>query len=387
MYWLRRLFRKEKTEKQLDSELRFHIEQLTADYVNSGMSPAEAQRRAKIEFGGLEGVKEECRESRRVHLIETLLQDVRYGMRIMRRTPGFAIVAILTLTLGIGANTAIFSGGDGVLCNPLPYPHPEELITLHESKPNFQYGSISYLNFRDWQKDNHTFSAITISRGNSFILTGRGEADQEDALLITADLLPILGVKPLLGRNLAPGEDEIGAAPVVLISAGLWRRKFASAPDILGKGIALDGKVYNIIGVMPENFRLPTNSLRTNDIYMPIGQWSNPLLSNRAAGLGFHGIGRLRPGGSLEQARADMDRVTKNLEAAYPVANKGIGAGLIPLRQMMLGRIQPFLLILLVVVFVVLLTAFFNFFFFFLFFNYRATPEFYNLSLHDARPI
>ncbi|HEY6970307.1 MAG TPA: ABC transporter permease [Candidatus Angelobacter sp.] len=357
MYWLRRLFRKEKTEKQLDSELRFHIEQLTADYVNSGMSRAEAERRAKIEFGGIEGVKEECRESRRVHTIETLLQDIRYGLRIMRRSPGFTAVAILTLTLGIGANTAIFSVVNGVLLSPLPYPHPEQLITLHESKPNFQYGSISYPNFRDWQKENRTFSAIALTRGSSFILTGAGEAEQEEAELISADLLPILGVKPQLGRNLLPGEDEIGAAPVVLISAGLWHRKFRSAPDILGKGITLDGKAYNVIGVMPENFRLPTNVLRAIDLYVPIAQWGNPLLTNRGAGLGFHGIGRLKPGASLEQARADMDHVAKNLEAAYPVLNKGIGASLIPLRQVMLGKIQPLLLLLLGAVGFVLLIA------------------------------
>ena len=321
------------------------------------MSRAEAERRAKIEFGGIEGVKEECRESRQVHTIETLFQDIRYGVRIMRRSPGFTAVAILTLTLGIGANTAIFSVVNGVLLSPLPYPHPEQLITLHESKPNFQYGSISYLNFRDWQKENRTFSAITISRGTSFILTGTGEAEQEDGQFITADLLPILGIRPQLGRNLAPGEDEIGAPPVVLISASLWHRKFRSAPDIIGKGITLDGKVYNIIGVMPEDFRLPTSNVHTKDIYAPIGQWGNPLLTNRAAGLGFHGIGRLRPGVSLEQARADMDRVAKNLEAAYPVLNQGIGASLIPLRQVMVGKIQPLLLLLLGAVGFVLLIA------------------------------
>src|SRR5215831_14628388 len=207
MYWLRRLFRKRETERQLDSELRFHLEQQAADYIKAGMSPDEAYRRARIEFGGIEGLKEECRESRRVHLLETLLQDIRYGLRAMRRTPGFTAVALLTLTLGIGANTVIFSVVNGVLLSPLPYPNPEQLITLHESKPNFQYGSVSFPNFRDWRKDNHTFSAIALTRGSSVILTGAGEAEQEDAELISADLLPILGIKPQLGRNLLPGED------------------------------------------------------------------------------------------------------------------------------------------------------------------------------------
>src|SRR5215813_2616328 len=289
MYWLRRLFRKRETERQLDSELRFHLEQQAADYIKAGMSPDEAYRRARIEFGGIEGLKEECRESRRVHLLETLLQDVRYGLRTMRRTPGFTAVALLTLTLGIGANTLIFSVVNGVLLNPLPYPHPEQLITLHESKPNFHFGSVSFPNFRDWRKDNHTFSYMALTRSYDFILTGAGEAEQLQALLISPDLLPMLGVKPVLGRNLSPGEEEIGAAPVVLISAGLWQRKFASAPDIEGKG-------FTIIGVMPEDFRLPTDSTRTFDLYAPIEQWGNPLLPNRRAELGFHGIGRLKAG-------------------------------------------------------------------------------------------
>src|SRR5215472_11952236 len=237
MYWLSRLFKKEKTERQLDSELRFHLEQLAGDYVRRGMDPEEARRRARIEFGGIEGVKEDCRESRRVHVLETLLQDARYGLRTMRRSPGFTLVAVLTLTLGIGANTAIFSVVNGVLLNPLPYPQPEQLVALHESKVNFARGSISYPNFRDWQKDNHTFSAIAISRGYAFSLTGLGDAQQVQGEFVSSEFFPLLGVSPVLGRQLAPGEDEIGAAPVVLISQVLWQEKFGLARDVLAKTI------------------------------------------------------------------------------------------------------------------------------------------------------
>ena len=357
MYWLNRLFRKEKTERQLESELRFHLLQQVVDYIQAGVDPQEARRRANIEFGGMEGVKEECRQSRKVHLIETSLQDLRYGLRMLRRNPGFTMVAVLTLMLGIGANTVIFSVVNGVLLNPLPYPHPEQLITLHESKPNFQNGSVSFLNFRDWRKDNHTFTHMALIRSYGFTLTGAGEAEQVEALLISPDLLPVLGVKPRLGRNLEPGEDEIGATPVALISSGLWQRKFGSVPDIVGKGITLDGKAFTIVGVMPEGFRVPASGMRTIDVYAPIGQWGNPLLSNRGSGLGFHGIGRLKPGVSLEQARADMDRVAKNLEDAYPDINKGIGASLIPLRHVIVGKVQPVLLLLLGAVGFVLLIA------------------------------
>jgi predicted permease len=355
-YWLRRIFRKQQTERQLDSELRFHLEQRIADRVATGEAPEEARRQAQIEFGGVEAIKQECRESRRVHFFEVLLQDVRYGLRMLRRNPAFTAVAILTLTLGIGANTAIFSVVNGVLLNPLPYPHPEQLITLHESKPNFQYGSVSYPNFRDWQKNNRVFSAMAITRYTAFGLTGMGDAEQLNGMFISSDLFPILGIKPILGRGLAAGEDEVGQPPVVLISAGLWQRKFGSSPEVLGKSLTLDAKSYTIIGVVANRPDLAEGSQMT-DIYVPIGQWTNPLLTRRTAGLGIHGIGRLKDGVSFEQARSDMDRVAANLAAAYPDEDKGIGASLIPLRQQVVGHVQPFLIVLLACVGFVLLIA------------------------------
>src|SRR5262249_14478894 len=239
MYWLRRLFRKRKTERQLDSELRFHIEERAAELADAGLTPEEPARQARIEFGGMEGIKEECRESHRVHVLETLLQDIRYGLRMMRRNLGFTAVAILTLALGIGANTAIFSVVNGVLLNPLPYPHPEQLLGLHQSKANFANGAISFPNFLDWRKDNRSFSSMAIMRRYGFSLTGTGEAEQVDGLFISSEFFDLLGVKPVLGRGLRPGEDEIGAAPVVLIAAGLWQRKFGSSPDVLEKSITL----------------------------------------------------------------------------------------------------------------------------------------------------
>jgi predicted permease len=287
-----------------------------------------------------------------------VLQDLRYAARQFFKTPGLTAVVVITIALGVGANTALFSVVNGVLLNPLPYLQPEQLIALRESKPNFEFGSIPYPNFRDWQKDNRTFSSMAVWRGTAFSLTGAGESEQVNGEFVSSDFFAMLGAKPLLGRTFAAGEDEIGASPIALITEGLWRRKFNSETDILGKGITLDGKSYMIVGVMPASFRFfgGTASAR-REVFVPIGQWKNNLLTSRSAGLGISGIGRLKPGVTIRQADADMKTVTNNLAAAFPDANKGIGARLIPLKQWIVGGIGPLLLVLLASVGFVLLIA------------------------------
>ena len=186
----------------------------------------------------------------------TLIQDIRYGLRMLAKSPGFTAIAGLTLALGIGANTALFSVVNGVLLNPLPFPQPEQLVTLHESKPNFETGAIPYLNFVDWQNQNHTFSSIAISRSAVFILTGMGEAERLQGDFVSSSFFQTLGVKPIVGRDLLPQDDQFGAGPVALISASLWKRKFGGAQDVLGKMITLGGQGYTIVGVMPASFNL-----------------------------------------------------------------------------------------------------------------------------------
>jgi predicted permease len=286
-----------------------------------------------------------------------LFQDLRYAIRMLAKSPGFTAVAVLTLALAIGANTALFSVINGVLLNPLPYPHPEQLITLHESKPNFNTGSISYPNFLDWQKENHTLSSMAVSRPYSFSLTNLGEAEQIQGQFVTSDFFSILGVKPVMGRSFVSADDQRGAAPVALISAGFWKRKLSGAEDVIGKSITLDGKEFTIVGVIPSDFDLRLDSFGPSDVYAPVVHWNNDLLFDRGAGLGFHGIGRLKPDTSLAQARADFAGVTKNLAAAYPNVNKGIGAALIPFKQRMLGDVKPALLVLFCAVGFVLLIA------------------------------
>ena len=292
-----------------------------------------------------------CLQPRRME--DAMFQDLHYGVRMFLKNPGFTAVVVMTLALGIGANAALFSVVNGVLLNPLPYPQPEQLITLHQSKPNFETGAIPYPNFQDWQKENQTFSAMAISRGTSFSLIGTGEAEQVDGRWVSAVFFSVLGVKPALGRDFTPGEDERGVGPVVLISADLWQRKFSAALDVLGKGLTLDDKSYTVVGVLPASFKLYPGT----DVYVPIGQWNTPALRNRSAALGLHGIGRLKPGVTLAQAQSDMDRVMRNLAATYPDANRGNGAALIPLKERLVGDAGPILWMLLGAVGFVLLIA------------------------------
>jgi predicted permease len=354
---MRWIWWRKKREAELEEEVRSHLKMATQERAERGEDRREAERAARREFGNVGLVKEVTRDVWGWGSLERLMQDLRFGLRMMAKSPGFAAVAILTLALGIGANTALFSVVNGVLLNPLPYPNPDQLVTLAESKPNFDSGSISFPNFRDWRKDNRTFSMMGISRSYSYSLTGKGEAEQVGAEFISSDYLAVLGVKPMIGRLFAEGEDEIGASPIVLIGEGFWIRKFGAVPDIVGQGLTLDGKTFTIVGVVPASFKLQVWSFRASDVYAPVGQWTNPILNLRTAGLGFHGVGRLKPGVTIQQARADMKRVTGDLAAAYPDTDTGIGATLMPLKEQMIGYLRPLLLVLLAAVGFVLLIA------------------------------
>jgi len=357
MSWLQRLFARKQMDIDLDKELRFHFETQVADKIRSGISESEARRLTRLEFGGIEQVKEDCRESRGTLWLGVLAQDVRFGARLLLKNPGFTAVAVMTLALGIGGNTAIFSIVNGVLLNPLPFPHPDQLVTVHESKPNFDKGAISYPNFLDWRRSNSSFSAMALGRSWSFSMTGRGDAEQVSANFISSGYFSVLGVHPLLGREFNPDEDQPGRAPVAMIGEGLWRRKFNAASEVLGQTIMLDGKYFSIVGVIPASLHLNIPGFRDQDVYAPIPQWGNSILMNRGAGLGFHGIASLKPGVTIAQARADMDQVTRNLSLAYPDSDQGVGASLVPLKDQVVGDSRKFLLVLLAAVGFVLLIA------------------------------
>ncbi len=349
------LFRNPQQSREFAEEMESHLLSHIEDNLRLGMTAGEARRQALIKLGGMQQVRESYQQRGSLPLLETVGSDIRFAARTLRKNVGLTVVAVATLALGIGGNTAIFSIVNGVLLNPLPFPEPDRLVTLHESKPNFEQGSISYPNFLDWQRDNRTFSSMAASRRYAFSLTGRGEAEQVKAEFVTADFFPLLGVNPILGRTFTQAEEQPGAGPVALISEGLWRRKFDAAADVLGKSITLDGKDFTIVGVIPAGFRLLTPSFHEQDVYAPIRQWTNPLLMKRSAGLGIHGIGRLKPGVTIAQARADMAQVTRNLATAFPDADHGISASIIPLKEQMVGDVRPFLLVLLAAVGFVLL--------------------------------
>jgi len=280
-------------------------------------------------------------------------QDVRYGLRVLSKSSGFAAIAVLTLALGIGANSALFSVVNGVLLNPLPFPNPDELLAVYSRTSAFGESSISYPNFLDWHKDNKSFSSLSAFRSEDYNMTGAGEPERLHGHMISAEFFPTLGVQLALGRNIRPDEDQAGAGTVVVIGDGLWKRKFGSSPDVLGKNLTLNGKAYTIIGVAPS--RLPVFSF--TDVYVPIGQWTDPTFRDRRISMGMNSIGRLKPRVTFEQARADMDRIAQNLAAAYPDSNKGTGIALVLLKTDVVGDVRGILLVLLGAVGFVLLIA------------------------------
>src|SRR5215470_3033495 len=288
-----------------------------------------------------------------------LLDDIRYGFRILTKSPGFMLVAVLTLAIGIGANTALFSVVNGVLLNPLPYPNPSQLVAVAETFPPFAEASISYPNFLDWVRMNHTFDALAAYRHTVFNLTDTGDAQRLNAVEVSASFFPLLGAKPVIGRNFAPQDDRQGAAPVVMLAGRFWKNKFGGSPDILGQMLTLDGTGYAVVGVVPENFYFCCESMNFDlgDVYVPIGSATGSWVARRDFHPGIRAVGRMKAGVTIEQARADMDEVAINLGRTYPKTNKNARVALTPLRERMVQGIQSMLLVLLAAVGFVLLIA------------------------------
>ena len=317
-YRFRALLRRNSLEAELDEELRAHIEQQAEKYVQEGMSPQEAARRARLEFGGVEQVKEECRESWGVWFVTELAQDLRYGLRQLRRNPGFTIVAVLTLALGIGATTAVFSLLDAVLFRPLPYSNSEQLFRLYPTDKSGRYTmeAASYPDFEDWEEQSRTFEAIAAYYQQDFNLTGTTLPERLRGLCSTPGLFALLGVNPLLGREFSPSDGP----HVALLSYRLWQRRFAGDPSVLGKPIHLDGWAYTVMGVLPQQFYFPPQMFEgelTAEVFVPA-------VPNPGRGWNYvRAIGRLAPGVTVLQAQTEMNGIAGRLAHAYPKVDHG----------------------------------------------------------------
>jgi putative ABC transport system permease protein len=287
--------------------------------------------------------------------MQTLLQDLRYAVRLLAKNPSFTAIAILTLALGIGANTAIFSVVNAVLLRPLAFREPARLVLALEGNPAIPGGvsSISYLNYLDWRDQSHAFESLEATRGATLNLTGIAEPERLNARNATAGLFNLLGVNPVMGRTFFPDEDRPGGAPVVLLSYGLWQRRFGSSPEVIGKAISLDSQPYTVVGVLPSGFQI----LQPADVFVPFMPWAKTLPDDRNWHPGIVPIGRLKPGVTLEQARTEIAGIAKRLEQQYPLYNTGVSGTVVGLQDQMVQNVRPALLLLLGAVSFVLLIA------------------------------
>ncbi|HEX5734750.1 MAG TPA: ABC transporter permease [Blastocatellia bacterium] len=353
--WLVRLaglFSKGRREREMAEELESHLRMHIDDNLRAGLDAAEARRRALIKLGGLEQVKESYRDRAGLPAIETLIRDLRYGGRMLLKQPGFTLIAVLTLSLGIGANTAVFSIVNAVLLRPFPYHAPERLVILQERYSSGGF-SPSYPNFADWREQNTVFDSIVAVRTNeSFNLTGSGEPERLQGRLVSAEFFSTLGIKPLAGRDFLAEEDRPGAAPAALLSYGFWQRRFGKDPSIIGKQLTLNNQSYTVVGVTPPDFQYGAEA----DITVPIGL-SAERFRLRGRDPGTDVVARLKPDVSEQQAETELNMIAARLEQQYPESNTGRRVLVTPLHESFVGDVRQPLLILLGAVGLVLLIA------------------------------
>jgi putative ABC transport system permease protein len=363
-------------EAEIVEEVAQHIEDRYQELVAGGATEEEA-RRAALEELSDQSAAGLARELRRVeqpvtvepsvlgvggrnNIMADLWQDIRYSLRMLRRSPGFTAVAVITLALGIGANTAIFSVVNAVLLRPLPFTHAEQLVQVFQTLPqeSIPEAGASYPNYIDWSRQCRAFEEIAATRRSAFTLTGNGEPTYVDTATVTSSLFPLLGVKPIRGRTLLPDDEKPGSDRVVLMSEGLWRQRFGSEPSLVGKTIVLDKQAFVVVGVMPGDFRFPYPSPPVQ-LWIPLSQ--DPVFKDLFQGRAGHYletiVGRLKPGVSLAQGQAQLETVMKRLAQEYPDANRGWSVRLVPLHRQLAGNARTGLLILLGAVGLVLLIA------------------------------
>jgi predicted permease len=334
---LRGLFGDRRAERELDDEIEAHLRLLTERYVRQGLTEAEAAWAARRQFGNATLLKEVNREMRGIIFIETLVQDLRYGLWMLRRNPGFSFVAVLTLALGIGANTAIFSVVNAVLLKPLPYPDPQRLVWVSETLQGEELNSAAdYIHFQEQSK---TFDHLASFISWQTYLTGRGEPERLDSVMVTATLFPALGVAPQLGRAFTPEEDRPGGAPVVILSHAFWQRRFGGAPSIIGQSLTLNGIDRQVIGVMSPGFKFTQKA----DVLLPREiDAQSALRAESAGGIDILGniIGRLKPGFTPEQAQSELNSILQRLKQEKPKKQFVELAVVTPLAEKLFGNLR-----------------------------------------------
>ncbi len=355
---------REQTSRDIDKELRFHVEMRTQALIDSGMVPEEARRRAAHRLGSAEKIAEKCRDVRGLGLLEGSIQDARFGLRMLRQNPAFALVAIFTLALGIGVNTAMFSILNTVLLRPLPYEAGDRLVSVAGTRSGQgapEPTLLSAPDFLDLKQQSRVFERMAAFGNAQFDLTGSGEPMRISGARVTADLFPMLGFQPTLGHSFLPEQEKTGADRVVLIGHGLWQRRFGADPSLVGRTILLGdvfnpARSYEVIGVMPRGFGFPDMRGGKAEFWVPFVMDTDEG-KDRANRWMARVLGRLKPGVTLPQAQAELNAIAHSLEAAYPDTNKGWGPELVFLHDQMVKNAQPALLILLAAVVFVLLIA------------------------------
>jgi putative ABC transport system permease protein len=317
---LRSLFDRQKADEELDEELRDHIELKTQQSIAQGMTQQEARRTAVLEMGGIEKRKEECRDTRGIHFLETFVQDLRYGCRMLRKSPGFAAIAIITLALGIGANTAIFSYVNAWLIKPLPFPQADRLMVLlsHDTKKGWtSNGVTSSADYFDYEEQNSSFEQLVPWTSWYFNLTGGGAPDRVLGGLVGWNFFQTLGAQPMLGRTFLPQESHSASSHVAIISRGLWESRFGADPRIIDRVITVQGETYTIVGVMPANFQF--SLMGVANMWVPLAM--DDKQRNDRGTSWFSAFGRLKAGVTQQQAGADLAEISSRLEKLYPQTN------------------------------------------------------------------
>jgi putative ABC transport system permease protein len=341
---LRSLFRRDLVEQEMDEEMRYHLERQIEDAVAKGASPEEARYAALRAFGGMEQHREAARDTRHVRPIEDLLQDLFYGFRILRRNPSFTAVVLLTLALGIGANTSVFTLVNTVLLRPLPYEEPERLVRLwarnEKQDARLTVSPAEYLDIRNRSRTFEEVAALFPAGGGT--LTGAGDPERLNGARVSSSFFRVLGVAPIVGRSFTSDEDRPGTERTILLSHGLWQRRFSSDSGIVGKAIVLSGISYRIIGVMPEEFTTPAILAIGRDVWLPLGL--DPGLS-RPSSRYLRLYGKLRPDVALSQVQTEMNAFANQRGAADPENAGGVGIEVVPLHEEMVGQVRPALIV------------------------------------------